>query len=192
MAQHTWENLKPTDTLSTVPTFIQASCDHTLNPICAHNPITTQCNQSHYLTSLNQICALNPSASQDNQANLSNYLASLCPPDPGEYVLNKSAADLGEQDLPVKWFKFIYPSSKPRITETSFCSPVLVAYSPLASMNIQWTINLHDGYPPFHALVPGEYSPPSIPTLYNLLSTMFHFGVDNLHPTKEPNMIFQV
>ena len=45
MPQHACEDLKPTDTLSTVPTFIQASIDHTLNPICAHNPMAT-CNQS--------------------------------------------------------------------------------------------------------------------------------------------------
>ena len=33
LAQHNCEELKPTDTPSTVPTFIQASSDHTLNPI---------------------------------------------------------------------------------------------------------------------------------------------------------------
>ena len=150
MAQHNCEELKLPDTLSTVPTFVQTSSEHTLNPICAHNPMATQCNQSQYLTLLN-ICAHYPSASQDNQAKLSNSLASPCPPDPGEYILKKSAADLGEQDFPVKWFKFIYPRCKPRMTETSFCTPVHMAYSPLASMNHQWTINLHDGYPSFHA-----------------------------------------
>ena len=107
MAQHNCEDLNPTDTLSKIPTCIQASSNHTLNPICAHNPMATQCNQSQYLTSLNKICAHNPSvhnpsASQDNQAKLSKSLASPCPPDPGEYVMKKSTADLGEQDLPVK------------------------------------------------------------------------------------------
>ena len=77
MAQHNCEDLKPTDTPSTVQTFIQAASDHTLNPICAHNPMATQCNQSQYLTLLNKICAHNLSGSQDNQA---NSLASLCPP----------------------------------------------------------------------------------------------------------------
>ena len=38
--------------------------------------------------------------------------------------------------------------------------------------------------PSFHALMPLEYIPPSIPTLCNLLSTMFQFGDDNLCPTK--------
>ena len=144
MAQHNCEELELTDTPSTVQTFIQASRDHTLNQIWAHNPMATQCNQSHYLTLLNTICAHNLSASWDNQANLSNSLASLCPPDSGEYVLKKSTADLGEQDFPVKWFKLIYPSSNPMIIETSTCSPFHVAYSPLASMNHQWTINLGD------------------------------------------------
>ena len=46
MAQLYCEDLKHTDTLSTVPTFIQASSDHTLNQICDHIPMTTQCNQS--------------------------------------------------------------------------------------------------------------------------------------------------
>ena len=100
-----------------------------------------------------------------------------------EYVLKKSAKDLAEQDLPVKWFMFIYLSSKPGMTETSICTPVHVAYSPLASMNHQWTINLHDGYHPSYVLIPGEYIPPSIPTICNLLYGMFHFGVDYPHTT---------
>ena len=85
MAQHKCEDLKPTDTLTEVPTFIQASSDHTLNPICAHNPMENQCNQSQYHTSLKQICAHSPSASQDNQGKPSNSLASPYPPDYGEY-----------------------------------------------------------------------------------------------------------
>ena len=68
MAQHFCEDLKPTDTPRTVPIFIQASSDHTLNPICTHNPVATQCDQSQYLTTFIQICAHNLSGSQDNQA----------------------------------------------------------------------------------------------------------------------------
>ena len=151
MAQHKCEDLEPTATPTIVPTFITASSGHTFDPICAHNPITTQCNQSQYLTSLNHICAHNPSASHVSQANLSNSLASPCPPDPGKHVLKKSATDLGEQDFPVKWFKFM-----PRMTETSICTPVHVAWSHLASMNHQWTINLQDGCPPFYVLIPGK------------------------------------
>ena len=183
MAQHKCEDLKPIDTPSTFSTFIQASSDHTSNPICAHNSMPTQCNQSPYPTLLKQNCAYNPSTNQVSQANLSNSLTSQYPPDPGEHVLKKSATEIGEQDTPLKWFKFICPSPKPRMNETPTLTHVHVAYSPIAFMNYQWTINLHDGYPPLHVLLP-EYIPPSLPTFCNLLSTMFHFGDDSLCPTK--------
>ena len=102
--------------------------------------------------------------------------------------MKKSATEIGEQDFSVKWSKFIYSyqSSKPRMTETSINTPVHVAYLPIASMNHQWTINLHDGNPPLHVLLPEEYIPPSLPTLCNLKSTMFHFAVDLLYSTTEP------
>ena len=48
MAQHNCEDLKPTDTPSTVPAAFQASSYHTFNPKCAHNTLATQCNQSQY------------------------------------------------------------------------------------------------------------------------------------------------
>ena len=79
MAQHNCEDLKPIDTPSTFSTFTQASSDHTSNPICAHNSMATQCNQSQYPTLLKQICAHNPSAAQVSQANLSNSLTSQYP-----------------------------------------------------------------------------------------------------------------
>ena len=82
MAQHSCEDLKPTDTPSTFSTFIQASSDHTFHPTCAHNPMATQCNQSQYLTLVKQICAHNPFASRVSRANLSNSLMSQYPPDP--------------------------------------------------------------------------------------------------------------
>ena len=147
MAQHSCEDQKPTDTSSTFSTFTQASSYHTSYQICAHNSMATQCNQSQYSNLLNQICAHYPSASQVSQANLSNSLTSQYPPDPGEHVLKKSATEIGEQDIPLKWFKFICASSKPRMTETSTPTPAHMAYSPIAFMNHQWTINLHDGYP---------------------------------------------
>ena len=146
MAPPNSEDLEPTDTPSTVPTALQASCDHTFNPICSHNLMSTQCNQPQYLIPLNKICAHIPTVSQNIQVSLSNSLASPYPPDPGEHVLKRSATATGEQDFPVKWFKFIHPSPKPRMTETPVQKPVHVAYSPIASMNYQWTINLHDGY----------------------------------------------
>ena len=53
MAQHNCGNQEPTDDPSALPTASQASCDHTLQPKCAHNPMVTQCNQSqHDLSSL--------------------------------------------------------------------------------------------------------------------------------------------
>ena len=134
IAQHNWEDLKPTDTPSTVPTTLQACCDHTFNPKCAHNLMETQCNQPQYLISLNKICAHNPSTSQNNQVNL---LASPYPPDPGEHVLTRSATATGKQDFPVKWFKFIHLSPKPRMTEIPVQKPVHMAYSPIACMNYQ-------------------------------------------------------
>ena len=87
MAKHTCEDQDPTDYPTAVPNASQASCDHTLKPKCAHNPI----------------------------------------------------------DIPVQWFKFIHPIHKPRITKTPFQIAVHKAYSPIASINYKWTINLHDG-----------------------------------------------
>ena len=147
MAQHNCEDVKPTDTLITVPTLIQAFSNHTLNPICAHNPMAPQCNQSQYLNLAEpNLCSYHiyKSGQPSQTLNLFGFPMSTRL---WGHVLKKSATDLGEQDFPVKWFKFIYPSSKPRMTETSICAHVHVAYSPLASTNHQWTINLHDGYP---------------------------------------------
>ena len=48
MAEHNCEDLDPTDTPSTVPTAIQDTSDQTFNPMCVHNPLATQCNQSQY------------------------------------------------------------------------------------------------------------------------------------------------
>ena len=167
MASPTSEDLETTDTPSAVPTALQASCDHTFNPKCAHNLMETQCNQPQYLIPLNKICARIPCASQNNQVSLSNSLASPYPPDPGEHVLKRSATATGEQDLPVKWFKLIHPSPKPRMTETPVQKPVHVAYSPIDSMNYQRTFNLHDGYPLLQGIQPEEYIPPTLHTLSN-------------------------
>ena len=45
MAKHKCEDLNPTGTPSPVPTAIQASSDHTLNPRCAHNQMEPLYNQ---------------------------------------------------------------------------------------------------------------------------------------------------
>ena len=186
MAQPNCDDLEPTDTPSAVPTSLQPSCDHTVNPKCAHNLMGTQCSQPQYLIPLNNICAHIPSASQNNQVSLFNSLASPYPPDPGEHVLTKSATATGDQDFPVKFYKFIHPTPKPMMIETPVQKPVHVAYSPIASMKYQWTINLHDGYPSLNVLIPVKYIPPSIPTLCNPKYTMFHFGVVSHSFTKEP------
>ena len=162
MAQPNSEDLDPTDTPIAVPTAFQASSDHTFNPKCAHNLMETQCNQHQYIIPLNKICAHIPSASQNNQVILSNSLASPYSPDPGEHVLKRSATTTGEQDFPVKWFKFIHLSPEPRMTEILVQKPVHLAYSPIASMNYQWTINLHDGYPLLQGMQPEEYIPPTL------------------------------
>ena len=154
MAEHNCDELDPTDDPSKVPTAFQASSNHTSNPKCAHDPMATQCNQSQYISLMKPICAHNPSASQVSQTNLSNYLVSPYPPDPGEHVLTSSATATDEQDFPVKWFKFIHPSPKPKMTETPVQKSVHVAYSPISSMNYQWTINLHDGYPLLQGMQP--------------------------------------
>ena len=65
-------------------------------------------------------------------------------------------------DIPVKWFKFIHPIPKVRMTKTPFQNAVHVAYSPIASMNYKWTINLHDGYPLFQVIEQEGYITPSL------------------------------
>ena len=98
--------------------------------------------------------------------------------------MKRSATATGEQDFPMKWVKFIHPSPKLRMTETPVQKPVHVAYSPIASMNYQWTINLHDGYPLLQGMQPDEYIPPSLHTRCNHKPTMFHLGDDYLCPSK--------
>ena len=70
------------------------------------------------------------------------------------------------------------------MTETTVDKPVHVTYSPIASMNYQWTIYLHDGYPPFQVLLPEKYIPPSLHSFCNFKPTMFHLGDDYLCHTK--------
>ena len=70
------------------------------------------------------------------------------------------------------------------MTETPVQKPVHVAYSPIASMNYQWTINLHDGYPLLQGMQPEEYIPPTLHTLSNHKPTMFHLGDDYLCTTR--------
>ena len=62
------------------------------------------------------------------------------------------------------------------MTKIPFQIAVHVAYSPIASMNYKWTINLHNGYPFFQVLKPEGYIPPSLHTLSNHKLTVFHLG----------------
>ena len=126
MVQPNFEDLDPNDTPSAVPTALQASSDQSFNPKCAHNLMAAQCNQSQYLTSLSKICAHNPSTSLNNQISLCNSLASPYPSDSGEHVLKRFATEVGRQGFSVKWFKFIPPGLKPRMTETTVQRPMHV------------------------------------------------------------------
>ena len=60
LAHHNCEDLDPTETLSAVPTAVQAPSDDTDNPKCAHNPMETQCSQSQYPTLMKHNCTHNP------------------------------------------------------------------------------------------------------------------------------------
>ena len=116
MAQHNCEDQDPTDAPSEVPAASQASCDHTIKPKCAHNPM----------------------------------------------------------DFPVQWFKFIHPIPKPRMTKTPFQIAVHKAYSPIASLNYKWTVNLHDGYPLFQVMKQEGYITPSLHIPKHDLSSLLH------------------
>ena len=75
-------------------------------------------------------------------------------------------------DIPVQWTKFIHPSPNPRMTKNPFQIAVHVAYSPIASMNYKWTINLHDGYPLLQVMKPEAYITPSLHILKHDLSSL--------------------
>ena len=70
------------------------------------------------------------------------------------------------------------------MTKTTVQKPVHVTYSPIASMNYQWTINLHDGYPPLQGLLQEDYIPPSLHNFCNFKPTMFLLDEDYLCHTK--------
>ena len=192
MAHHNCEYLKLIHTPSTFSTFTQDSSNDTSNPICAHSSMEAHCNQSQYPTMLKQICAHNPSASQVSQTNLSHSVTSQYPADPGDHVLKKSGTEIGEQDLPVKWFKFIFPISKPKRAGTSTLTPVHVAYSPIVFMNHQWTINLHDGYPLsmfcYQRCTSQPLFPPSVTSSLPCFTLVLIYFI----PPQNLSMIFQV
>ena len=83
-AQHNYEDLKPTDNPFTVPTFTKADNGHMLNPLCGHNPLTSQVDPHKCLNSL-----------------VSPY------PHSGDHLLKESVEDIRVKYHPVNWLKFI-------------------------------------------------------------------------------------
>ena len=75
-------------------------------------------------------------------------------------------------DFPVQWFKFIHPIHKPRMTKTPFQIAVHKAYSPIASTNYNWTINLHDEYALFQVMKQEACITPSLPIPKHDLSSL--------------------
>ena len=91
LAHHNNEDLDPTNDPSEVPPALQAPSDDTYNPMCAHNPLKTQCNQSQYPTLMKQNCTHNPSTSQVKKSYHSKPMAFPYPPKPGKDVFERSA-----------------------------------------------------------------------------------------------------
>ena len=81
-------------------------------------------------------------------------------------------------DTPVQWFKFIHPLPQPRMTKTPFQIAVHKAYSPIASINYKWTINLHDGYPLFQVMKQEGYITPSLHIPKHVLSSLAPLKVE--------------
>ena len=139
LAHPNCEDLDPTETPSAVPTALQAPSDDTYNPRCAHNPMETQCKQSQSHILMKQNCTHNPSTSQAKKSNHTSPMALPYPPDPGEYVLARSAAPttLVERDkldlssiVPPKGemessFSWTYPFKSPTSSTLCFGEPTL-------------------------------------------------------------------
>ena len=169
MDHHNCEDQEPADTPSTIPTAFQAPMDDTYNPECTHNPMAIQCNQypnpSHNLalpqflahhncedldptdtpsaipTTIQapKLCTHNPSTSQVKKSNHTNPVTLPYPPDPGEHVLEMSAAPttLVERDkldlsslVPLKGemgssFSWTCPFKSPTSSTLCFGEPTL-------------------------------------------------------------------
>ena len=137
LAHTNCEDLDPTETPSAVPTVLQAPSDDTYNPRCAHNPMETQYKQSQSHILMKQNCTHNPSTSQVKKSNHTSPMALPYPPDPGEYVLARSAAPttLVERDkldlsslVPPKGemessFSWTYPFKSPTSSTLCFGEP---------------------------------------------------------------------
>ena len=86
------DDLDPTDTLSSVPTALQAPSDDTSNPKCTHSLMETKCNHSQYPILMKKICTHDPSTNQVSTSYNSHPVTFPYPPDPGEHVLETSSA----------------------------------------------------------------------------------------------------
>ena len=137
LAHHNCEDLDPTDTPSTLPTALQAPSDDTYNPKCAHSPMETQCNQSQYPILLKENCTHNPSTSQVRRSYHSNHVTFPYPPDPGEHVLERSAAPaaLVERDK-LDLSSLVPPKGE---MESSFSSTYLFQESHIKDFMFWWT-----------------------------------------------------
>ena len=159
------EDLDPTETPSAVPTALQAPSDDTYNPRCAHNPMETQCKQSQSQILMKQNCTHNPSTSQVKKSNHTSPMALPYPPDPGEYVLARSAAPttLVERDkldlsslVPPKGemessFSWTYPFKSPTSSTLCFGEPTLRKFTqvkllcnPISSTLCGFTLGKHN------------------------------------------------
>ena len=161
LAHHNCEDLDPTDTPSAVPTALQAPNGDTYNSKCAHNPMETQCNQSQSPTLMKQNCTHNPSTSQVKKSNHTNPMALSYQPDPGEYVMERSArptalVEMNKLDLsslvPAKGemessFSSTYPFKSPTSRTSCFGEPTLrkliqvkLIYNPISSTLCDFTL----------------------------------------------------
>ena len=89
---HNCDDLDPTDTLSAVPTALQAPSDDTSNPKRTHSLMETQCNHSQYPILMKKICTHDPSTNQVIKSYKPHTVPFPYPPDPGEHVLETSSA----------------------------------------------------------------------------------------------------
>ena len=171
LAHPNCEDLDPTDTPSAVPTALQAPSDDTYNPKCAHNPMETQCNQSHSPTLMKHNCTHSPSTSQVKKSNHINPMAFPYPPDPGEHVVERSATPtaLVEKDkldlsslVPPKGemessFSWTYLFKSPTSSTLCFGEPTLrkltqvkLLCNPISSTLCDFTLGKHNQETEFH------------------------------------------
>ena len=171
LAHPNCEDLDPTENPSAVPTALQAPSDDTYSPMCAHNPMETQCNQSQSPTLRRHNCIHSPSTSQVKKSNHINPMAFPYPPDPGEHVVERSATPtaLVEKDkldlsslAPPKGemessFSWTYLFKSPTSSTLCFGEPTLrkltqvkLLCNPISSTLCDFTLGKHNQETEFH------------------------------------------